>query len=61
MRPIGTEGVDTGRWALLDYFDVVAHVFHNPVRDFYDIEGLWADAPRLNAGEAISAHDEGTG
>jgi ribosome-associated protein len=54
VRPIGTEGMDRGRWALLDYFDVVVHVFHAPVRDFYDIEGLWADAPRLNAGEALA-------
>jgi len=44
-KPIGVEGVDRGRWALLDYADVVAHVFHEPVRTYYDLEGLWAEAP----------------
>lgn len=40
------EGVSQGNWALLDYGDVIVHVFHTPVREFYDLEGLWADAPR---------------
>lgn len=48
VRPIGVEGVTEARWALIDYGDVVAHVFHSPVRDYYDIEGLWADAPRVD-------------
>lgn len=46
LRPIGTEGTDTGQWVLLDYGEVVAHLFFNEVRAFYDLEGLWADAPR---------------
>lgn len=45
-RPVGTEGYDTGRWVLLDYGEVVAHLFFTEVRAFYDLEGLWADAPR---------------
>jgi ribosome-associated protein len=45
-RPIGTEGHDTGHWVLLDYGEVVAHLFFTEVRAFYDLEGLWADAPR---------------
>ncbi len=45
-RPFGLEGVLAGRWALLDYSDVVAHIFLTRVRDYYDIEGLWAEAPR---------------
>lgn len=48
VRPIGVEGVAEARWALIDYGDVVAHVFHGPVRDYYDIDGLWADAPRVD-------------
>ncbi len=40
------EGVREGTWALLDFGDVVVHVFHEPVRQFYDLEGLWAEAPR---------------
>ena len=43
---ISAEGVSQGAWALLDYGDVVVHVFHTPVREFYDLEGLWGEAPR---------------
>jgi ribosome-associated protein len=39
------EGVRAGRWALLDYFDFVVHVFHPVLREFYQLERLWADAP----------------
>ncbi len=45
-RPFGVEGVEEGRWALMDYSDVVVHIFLEPVRAFYDLEGLWADAPK---------------
>jgi len=34
-------------WALLDFGDIVVHVFYHPVREFYDLEGLWIDAPRV--------------
>jgi ribosome-associated protein len=44
---IGVEGQSGGRWVLIDYGDVVAHVFHPEARSLYDIEGLWADAPRI--------------
>ena len=43
-HPIGIEGLNDGRWVLIDYGDVMVHVFHEPVRDFYDLDGLWADA-----------------
>jgi ribosome-associated protein len=46
LYPSGTEGKETGQWVLLDYGEVVAHLFLNDVRAFYDLEGLWADAPR---------------
>lgn len=42
--PLGIEGMKDGRWVLLDYGDVMVHVFHDPVRDFYDLDGLWSDA-----------------
>lgn len=45
-QTIGTEGTDTGQWVLLDYGEVVAHLFFTEARAFYDLEGLWADAPR---------------
>jgi len=45
--PLGIEGEKTARWILMDYADIIVHVFYEPVRDFYDIERLWSDAPRM--------------
>jgi ribosome-associated protein len=41
------EGYDEGRWVLVDLGSVVVHVFHDYIREFYDLESLWAEAPRL--------------
>jgi ribosome-associated protein len=46
-RSLGIEGVGEGRWALLDYGELVLHVFDQPLREFYDLEGMWFDAPRV--------------
>jgi ribosome-associated protein len=46
-RVIGHEGSGNGRWTLLDYGEIVIHVFYHPVREFYDLESLWIDAPRV--------------
>lgn len=45
--PISEEGVQTGLWALLDYGDVVVHVFYQDEREHYQLEKLWHDAPRV--------------
>jgi ribosome-associated protein len=45
---LGREGSGNGRWTLLDFGDLVVHVFYHPVREFYDIESLWIDAPRVS-------------
>ena len=45
--PLGHEGAGNGRWTLLDFGAVVVHVFHHPVREFYDLESLWIEAPRV--------------
>lgn len=50
--PIGIEGLNEGRWVLIDYGDVMVHVFHEPVRNFYDLDGLWRDA------EEVTLQDE---
>lgn len=47
-NPVGIEGVERGHWALLDFVDVVVHVFYERARDFYDLDGLWSDAPRIH-------------
>lgn len=44
--PVGIEGRGTGRWILIDYIDIVVHIFLPQVRDFYQLEQLWGDAPR---------------
>lgn len=47
IRPLNVEGKKEGLWVLLDYGHVVVHIFHEPVRGFYDLEGLWIDAKRI--------------
>ena len=47
IMPLGVEGTKDGHWVLLDYGHVIIHVFFEPVREFYDLEGLWADAKRI--------------
>ena len=48
IRPLGQEGTLGGKWILMDFEDVVVHIFLEPVRKFYDLEGLWMDAPRID-------------
>jgi ribosome-associated protein len=48
VSKVGVEGYESGRWILVDYGDVVAHVMNRESRGFYDLEGLWADAPRFS-------------
>lgn len=45
VRPDHIEGLDGGRWVLIDYIDFVVHVFHPDAREFYQLERLWGDAP----------------
>lgn len=52
VRPEHVEGLQGGRWVLLDYVDFVVHVFHPHARSFYQLERLWGDAPRWEAPSA---------
>ena len=45
--PLRVEGMDTGDWVLLDYGDLAVHIFQPEARDFYSLERLWGDAPRV--------------
>lgn len=47
VQPLAVEGMDEGRWVLLDYGDIMVHVFQPTVRSFYDLEGLWSEATEL--------------
>ena len=48
-RPLRMEGKAEGKWVLLDYGEAVVHVFQPETRDFYGLERLWGDAPRLTS------------
>jgi len=47
MMPLGIEGMQHGQWILMDYGDIVIHIFYDPMRLFYDIERLWFEAPKM--------------
>ncbi|HWP34350.1 MAG TPA: ribosome silencing factor, partial [Thermodesulfobacteriota bacterium] len=53
VSPLAVEGVEAGQWVLMDYADIVVHVFYEPVRSYYDLDGLWADAPRVRLPAAL--------
>lgn len=58
LQTVGMEGLQAARWVLVDFGDVVVHVFDQALRGFYNLDGLWSDAPRLplpeGAEQAIS-------
>ena len=51
LAPLGVEGEQYGKWVLLDYDDVIVHIFYEPLRELYEIERLWADAPKMEIDE----------
>jgi ribosome-associated protein len=59
IEPHHVEGLAQGRWVLLDYVDFVVHVFHPDLREFYQLERLWGDAPVVAAGDADGTGAEG--
>ncbi len=53
-KPLGREGIESSDWILLDYGDVVVHIFDRPLRDYYRLEKLWEEALRVEEEESIS-------
>ncbi len=49
--PLAVEGLKEGRWVLIDYGDVMVHVFQESVREYYDLDGLWSEAVELTVDE----------
>ena len=54
MLPLGIEGERLGKWVLMDYADVIIHIFYEPIREFYDIERLWSDVPLMEVGDDLT-------
>lgn len=58
FRPYGIEGEQEGHWVLMDYGDIIIHIFYQPYREFYDLEGLWIEAPRVNLNDEQELDDK---
>jgi ribosome-associated protein len=54
VKPFAVEGTQRGHWALIDFSDVIVHVFYEPVREFYDLDGLWGQAPKAKLPEPVA-------
>ena len=52
-KALNIEGRKEGHWVLMDYGDVIIHIFLEPIRSFYDLEGLWGDARRITTGALL--------
>jgi ribosome-associated protein len=63
VKPISVEGLPHGQWVLMDYGDVVVHIFYVPVRKFYDLERLWSRAEHVELPEPFQtlARNQKTG
>ncbi len=61
VKPLGVEGLEEGLWVLLDFNTLVIHLFFQPLREFYNLEDLWADAPRTQIGPEAFARPSPAG
>ncbi len=55
ISPARIEGYNVSEWVLMDYIDVIVHVFLPETRKYYDLERLWIDAPRIEFGEPVGS------
>jgi ribosome-associated protein len=58
VRTIRREGRESGRWILLDFGDLIVHVFHQEERDYYGLERLWKDCPTIDLAPFIEASND---
>jgi len=55
VKPAAVDGFPASQWIVLDYLQVVVHVFHHDKREYYSLEDLWGDAPRIELAEPASS------
>lgn len=56
IRTLRREGRESGRWVLLDFGDLIVHVFHTDERDFYQLDRLWSDCPAIDLSQILSSN-----
>lgn len=61
IKPLGIEGRGGGHWILMDYGDVIVHVFYEPVRHLYDLESLWSEARKVRLEHVAEPDETGLG
>ncbi|WP_024355754.1 ribosome silencing factor [Leucobacter chironomi] len=59
VRTVRREGRESGRWVLLDFGDLIVHVFHQEERDFYQLERLWQDCPLIEVAPMLATAGDG--
>jgi ribosome-associated protein len=59
VRTVRREGRESGRWVLLDFGDLIVHVFHQEERDFYQLERLWQDCPLIEVESMLAPAGDG--
>ncbi len=61
IHPVGIEGCESGIWVLMDYNDVILHIFRSEAREFYNLDRLWGDAPEISITQLrVKAHRRGS-
>lgn len=54
IKTFAVEGASRGHWVVMDFSDVIVHIFYQPVREFYDLDGLWSHAPKAKLPDAYA-------